>query len=220
MNSLWRRAFRLPQTYLLLIGAGLGYGALIVWVGAKPLVWVAGGAIAIGMVALWLRRLRPRNFSVEANLLQPEVFAARLSEIEAKVPSSQTKSQVWVEAYRWTQSCHQYATAIAQRSPTLTADLVETLYTVLGLFDQVVESLRALEQVQTEEYRRLTVAHLQESRDRLQDTHNQLQQLQDQMLISGLSRDAVGADANLPVRLRVVIDANKTALQPPQSPPA
>lgn len=215
MSSFWQRAFRLPQTYFLLGGAGLGYLALLVWVGARPLAILIGGAIALGMIGLWFRRLRPQNFSNEANVLDADVFFARLNTLEAKTIPGQTKRTEWLEAYRWTQACHQYATSIAQRSPTLSSDLVETLYTVLGLFDQVVESLNALEQVQTEEYRKITTHHLNASCDRLHETHNQLQQLQDQILVSGLSRDALGQDSNLPMRLRVVIDANKTALQPP-----
>lgn len=217
MSSFWHRAFRLPQTYLLLAGAGLGYLALLVWVGTRPLVILIGGAIALAMIGLWFRRLRPQNFSNEANVLDADVFFARLKALETKTVPSQTKRREWLDSYRWTQACHQYATGIAQRSPTLSSDLVETLYTVLGLFDQVVESLNALEQVKTDEYRQITTQHLHASCDRLHETHNQLQQLQDQILISGLSREALGQDSNLPMRLRVVIDANKTALQPPAS---
>ena len=55
------------------------------------------------------------------------------------------------------------------------------------------------------------------SRDRLQQTHNQLQQLRDQVLLSQLTQEAGADDGSLPTRLQVLIEANKTALQPVES---
>lgn len=215
MRILWRRAFQLPHTYFLLVGTGLGYVALVLWVGPQPLVFGVGGAIALAMILAWFWGFRASDESANANLLEPSVFQSRLAAI---APPARSTAKTWQTAQQWATESHQAAIAIAQREPTLTPDLLEALYTVLALTQQVAKTSEALEQVQTETYRTLTQQHLQASRDRLQETHQQLQQLQDQVLLADLSREAIASE-RLPMRLKVLIDANKTVLQPPDLPP-
>ncbi|NEO98041.1 MAG: hypothetical protein F6K58_04950 [Symploca sp. SIO2E9] len=80
---------------------------------------------------------------------------------------------------KWSRETQAFAERIASREPTLNPELLETLYTVLALSDQVAEALLALEQVQTPTYCNLTKKHLRDSYDRLQlyaDLHRQHQQ--------------------------------------------
>ena len=216
MTILWRRAFRYSQTYFLIGGAALGYLALLVFTGFRLVSLVVGGAIVAIMLMGWFRQFHRDRVPTTGNLMERELFLARLDGIVAKIGKGEN-SAGWQEAYRWALDSHGAALQIAERDPLLLPDLVETLVTVEALADQVASSYFALTQVQTDTYRGLTQQHLAESRDRLQQTHNQLQQLRDQVLLSQLTQEAGAADGSLPTRLQVLIEANKTALQPVES---
>nr|WP_236107421.1 hypothetical protein [Cylindrospermopsis raciborskii] len=88
---------------------------------------------------------------------------------------------------------------------------LETLYTVLNLSEQVIHAILALDQVKTDHYRTLARTHLQTSLERLKTTHHNLQQLQDQVLLSSLDRNAVNTE--LPLFLKTLIQENRSAVQ-------
>ncbi|MEO0826409.1 MAG: hypothetical protein AAFY67_12230 [Cyanobacteria bacterium J06642_9] len=219
MTILWRRAFRYSQTYFLLVGAGLGYLTLLVFTGFKPISFLMGGVIAVTMVVGWFWQFRRAQVPTTGNMLDRDLFLARLDAIATKAIKA-GNSPEWREAYQWAEASHGAAIQIAARDPMLMPDLVETLVTVEALTDQVASGYEALTQVQTDTYRNLTQQHLSESRDRLRDTHNQLQQLRDQVVLSQLTQEASADNGSLPSRLQVLIDANKTALHPPEEPPS
>lgn len=108
------------------------------------------------------------------------------------------------------QEAQSSAERIVNRAPELAPDLIETLYTVLALADQVAVTLLSLDQTQTEVYRRSTQRHLQATFARLQDTHHQLQQLSDQVLLDALQASEV--KDTLPQRLQLLIADNKASL--------
>jgi len=64
--------------------------------------------------------------------------------------------------------------------------------------------------LQNQTYKNLTLEHLQLSCQRVKQTHDLLQQLQDRVLLSSL--EASGAKASLPNSLRIIIADNKNVL--------
>jgi hypothetical protein len=215
MNLLWRRISRLPQTYLLLIGIGLGYFYLIRWLGSRPVVLVSGGVIALAAIASWLWEFKQKPVQPESavNLLDREVFLTHLAALERNIPS--LPEPRWEQARTWAERIQVFAQRIAEREPTLIPAVLEALYTVLDLLRQVVEALQVMGQIQTSSYRNLAQQRLQASCDRLQQTHDQFQQLQDQIALSALEQGASGVTSTLPTRLQVLIADNKTTLQSP-----
>ena len=204
----WRKVLVLPQTYFLIVGTGLGYLNLIIWLGSRPLTLIVGGAIAGGMVAAWFGKLRQFYAFGGANLLDSAIFLNELAKMERKL-AGRTDAN-WEQTLIWAKEIQIFAQRIASRESILVPELLETLYTVLSLGEQVAESLLALEQMETETYRNLTQQHLQTSCQRVQETHRLLQQLQDRVLLSSL--EASGGQASLPRSLRVIIAENKTVL--------
>lgn len=219
MTILWRRAFRYSQTYFLLVGAGLGYLALLIFTRFQPIAILLGGLITLAMMTSWFWQFRQTQMPTTGNVLDRNLFLARLDAIAAKALKT-GNAPAWREAYQWAKASHEAATQIAERDPTLMPDVVETLVTVEALTTQVAGAYEAIDQVQTETYRSLTQQHLRESRDRLRDTHDQLQQLRDQIVLAQLTQEASADSGSLPRRLQLLIDANKTALHPPEEPPA
>ncbi|MBE7380819.1 MAG: hypothetical protein F6J95_005355 [Leptolyngbya sp. SIO1E4] len=211
MNIRWRSAFRYPQTIFLLIGAALGYLAMAVFTRASVVGLGVGALITLGMLIAWFLQFQRDRITTTGNLLNRTVMLEHLDAIARRLAGVETLS-VWADAYQWASASQTAAAEIAQREPTLVPDLVETLYTVEALVSDVGGSAIALEQVQTEQYRTLTQRQLTQSCDRLRATHDQLQQLRDQIVLSQLKADAA-ASAALPARLQLLIDANKTTLK-------
>lgn len=116
----------------------------------------------------------------------------------------------WQLAQRWAQDIQSSAERIFNRAPELAPDLIETLYTVLALAEQVAVTLVSLNQAQTEVYQQSIQQHLQATSARLQDTHDQLQQLSDRVLLDALQASEV-KDA-LPQHLQLLVADNKTTL--------
>lgn len=211
MSIRWRSAFRYPQTTFLLVGAILGYLALVTVAGFKPISLLVGAVILVAMLAAWLLQFQGDRLETTGNLLNRTVMLEHLDAIAAKFPGLDMQTP-WSEAYRWASESQAAAAEIAEREPTLIPDLLEALYTVEGLAANVAGSTVALEQVQTDQYRTLTRHQLETSSDRLQATHHQLQSLRDQIVLSQLTADA-NASTALPDRLQLLIEANKTTLQ-------
>ncbi|BAZ82263.1 hypothetical protein NIES73_35390 [Sphaerospermopsis kisseleviana NIES-73] len=199
---------RYQQTYWLVAGAIIGYVGFVVILGTTRLVIGVGGAIALGMIAFWCWNVNQSLPKSTHNLLERETFLAHLKKLEPQIDkSSQT---TWRQAYQWAEATQQFATQIAQIEPSLIPELLEALYTVISLTQQVVFALVTVNQVQSSTYRPLAQEQLQISCDRLQQTHDELQQLQDQILLSHLNH--THPNINLPKTLQLIITANKTAL--------
>lgn len=211
MSIRWRSAFRYPQTSFLLVGALLGYLALLIFAGFQLLSVVVGALILLGMLGAWFLQFRGDCLNTTGNLLDRTVMLEHLDAIAAKFPGLDLQSP-WADAYQWSSESQAAAAEIAERDSMLIPDLLEALYTVEGLAANIAGSTVALEQVQTEQYRTLTQQQLESSCDRLQETHHQLQSLRDQIVLAQLSADAK-ASAALPDRLQLLIEANKTTLQ-------
>lgn len=213
MSIRWRSAFRYPQTLFLMVGAGLGYLAMAILTGFRPLGLGIGAVIAAAMLIVWFLQFRRDRISTTGNLLERTVMLEHLDAIATRF-SGIEDTPVWPETRQWASESQLAAAEIAEREPTLIPDLVEALYTVEGLVATVAGSAVALEQVQTDQYRALTEQQLAQSRDRLRETHDQLLHLRDQIVLSQLTADAA-ASASLPQRLQLLIEANKTMLQAP-----
>ncbi len=211
MSIRWRSAFRYPQTRFLLIGTGLGYLAMVVLIGFRWVGWMLGAVIAIAMLVAWFAQFQRDRFTTTGDLLERTVMLEHLDAIAAKFPGIEGAA-AWTEARQWASDSQTAAAQIAEREPTLVPDLLETLYTVEALAASVAGGIVALEQVQTQAYRTLTRQQLTQSSDRLQTTHDQLQQLRDQILLAQLTSDSEDTSA-LPTRLQLLIEANKTTLQ-------
>lgn len=199
---------RYQQTYWLVAGAIIGYLGFVLILGTSRLVIGVGGAIALGMIAIWFWNVNQALPKSTHNLLERDTFLAHLKKLETQIDkSSQT---TWRQAYQWAEATQQFATQIAQLEPSLIPELLEALYTVISLTQQVVFALVTVNQVQSSTYRPLAQQQLQISCDRLQQTHDELQQLQDQILLSHLNQ--THPNINLPKTLQLIITANKTAL--------
>ncbi|MDJ0682212.1 MAG: hypothetical protein QNJ18_20420 [Xenococcaceae cyanobacterium MO_167.B52] len=205
----WRKALSLPQTYLLIVGSALGYLSLIIWLGSRPVILIVGGAITTSMIVVWFWKLRKLYAFSGANLLDSAIFLNQLTTIEQKLIGGRNAD--WEQTLILAEECQTFAQRIAGRESILIPELLETLYTVLSLCEQVVASLIALEKMQTETYKNLTLQHLQTSCQRVQETHHLLQQLQDRVLLSSLDTSRV--KTNLPNSLRVIIAENQTVLE-------
>ena len=203
-DLLWSRILHKPQTYCLVAGAAIGYLGLIVWQGTSWLVLGIGGGITLAMLTAWLKYLRQEWTNASANLLDKEIFLAQLAMLARSSPGSQH----WQTAQSLAIATQECAVGIAKREPTLTAELLAALHTVLELTQAVATALQAVHSVKSVTYGPIAQQKLHTSSVRLQETHNQLQHLHDQVLLSTPS-----PNLNLPESLRLVIDANRIALQ-------
>jgi hypothetical protein len=203
-RAFWQFVIQLPQTLGLLGGMILGWVGLIAYSGTRSAVITAGFFIVLSTLVIWFRTLQ-KLFSA-FSLLEPIRFETQLAVCDRRIP---TITQVtWKPIRQRAKATHGFVTQIAQRDPTLIPDLLEALHTVVALVEQVATALQAKTQIQSVTYRPLAQQQLQASCDRLQATHNQLQHLQDQLLLSS----SPNPTPDLPLNLRLMIDANKTVL--------
>ncbi len=200
---------RYKQTYWLISGAILGYVCFVLMLGTTALVIGVGGAITLAMIAAWFWTLNQALTKSTQNLLEREIFLAKLRKLELQIDKSSQKA--WRQAYEWAEATQQFATQIAQREPILIPELLEALHTVLALAQQVVSALETVNKVKSSTYRPVANQKLEASFSRLQQTHDQLQHLQDQVLLSSINNS--NFDVNLPQSLQLVIEANKIAIQ-------
>jgi hypothetical protein len=128
-----------------------------------------------------------------------------------------THRLAWQQTYQWAKTAHEYAEQIAHQEATLAPELLEALYTIIGLVELIVRSLEVLNQVKTSTYQHFAQQHFQTSCDRLRATHDQLQQLHDQVMVSNLHHPISTSATDLPHRLQLIIDANKLTLTQLQS---
>ncbi|MDJ0706774.1 MAG: hypothetical protein QNJ46_26175 [Leptolyngbyaceae cyanobacterium MO_188.B28] len=204
----WPRIIRLPQTYGLLAGALAGYVGFVLWLGPRPVVWISGGGIAAVMAGGWVSSFRRQAISQSpSDLLVTAVFEQQMNTIEAKVPNR--AEAVWRQTRQWARESQVFAAQIAQQDPLLQVELLEATHTVLGLAQQVADALQVLGKIQTSAYQQMAQQRLQTSCDRLQETHQRLKQLQDQVALASLDAET----AAFPNRLHQLIEANQQILK-------
>ncbi len=205
------KLFQLPQTYMLLAGTALGLACFVAVLRPRPIVIASGGAIAAIVFGAWSWQVK-KEFAWlnENNLLDRYVFASKLDGLERK---SLATGMQWRRAKAWAREIHAYAEKIVEKEPDMTVDILETLITVLDLAGQVADAIATIGQVRSDNYRVVAQRRLQASYDRLQATHELLQNLQDQVLLLSLDRSSSNLKMELPAQLRLAIDTNKITLQ-------
>lgn len=205
----WPALGRHPQTYLLLLGIAFGYSLLIAFAGNRPLVWIGGGVVAMAMAGSWITgyRLPPLKEHEHTDLLNINSFQRQIDTIQAQV--AQASYRTWQPVKDWALQSQAFATHICDREPTLRPELLEALYTVVDLAQQVADGLQVQAQIQTPAYQQMAKKQLQQSCDRMEQTHHQLQQLQDQVALASLTQ----GDTSFPQRLETLIAANKEILE-------
>lgn len=224
-RQLWQTVLVIPQTYLLIVGVGLGYALWIVMLGQRPFVLGIGGAIALLSLAFWVtqvavspdlvaRQRRERS----QDLLDETIFNRQVDQIRSDYHSAissaaRSDTQLWQQTLDACQDCRSFAAEIAKRRPALTVEALETLHTVLDLLKQIGQGIQVTRQVETDTYRQLAQQRLATSRDRLHETRAQLQLLQDQLALSSLDESQTAGE--LPVNLTVLIQANAAAIAAP-----
>ncbi|TVP67790.1 MAG: hypothetical protein EA342_07715 [Leptolyngbya sp. LCM1.Bin17] len=215
MGIAWTNLFKQPQTYGLVAGTALGFSALVWLAGPRPLVWLTGGGISAAMVGTWATGFRPSPAVPldSSNLLDAPVFAAQLEAISRRVPPK--AQSTWGQAHTWASESQRFATRINEQDSFLHLELLEAMHTVQDLARQVAEALAVMDNIETPAYRQLAQQRLALSCDRLQATHAQLQQLQDQVTLASLDTDPT-TGSPLPQRLQTLIAANKHILEEPR----
>ncbi|MGB3513102.1 MAG: hypothetical protein WBA93_28585 [Microcoleaceae cyanobacterium] len=210
---LWRLVLNLPTTYLLFIGTAIGYLSLIFNQGLRGIVLLVGSIIALLIAAAWLFRVQQLHstFNAQASILEAEFFQTELEALERKL--ADRSSPGWEQIHKWTWKIHHFSQHIASYEPELIPDLLETLYTVLNLFEQSVIARNALSKVHNKSYIILAQNYLKASDKRLHRTHDQLQRLRDQIVLAQLPDTELAVKNNLPKRLQVLINDNKNTLQ-------
>ncbi|MEM8604661.1 MAG: hypothetical protein AAGF24_12605 [Cyanobacteria bacterium P01_H01_bin.121] len=211
----WQQALATPQTYGLIVGILLGFGGLMVTVGNRPIAWLGGSGISIAMLGSWVHGYRSQRHhsgvSKTFDWLATTELMAYLEQLQQRLPAA--NEPTWNQVTNWVQEAQQSAQAIVERDPLLRVEILETLHTVTDLAEQVVEALNVQANVQTPVYQTVAAQHLQSSCDRLQQTNEQLKQLQDQLLLSKLDRSNPKSASPLPQRLQTLIAANRVILE-------
>lgn len=204
----WRKAIRLPQTYLLLGGLGVGYAALIGVAGPRWLAVGGGGVISLAMAGAWIRHIE--GIAPSANLLDATVFQDQLWPYQTLVPAA-SRTQ-WDQAVQQAQMAQELATQIGERYPDVVSELLQILYSVLALLEQIAKSAQALQHLETSTYQQLTQERLTQAMDQIQQTQDQLRSLHDQLVLSGLDPTMAGQTVSLPLHLTEMTEANRAIL--------
>jgi len=205
----WSKCLRQPHTYLLLAGTALGYGALLWLAGSRPMTWLGGGGIAVAMVSSWVTGFRsPATETLDSDLLNRDTFNHQIEALARRIPPKHQKP--WRQTQTWAIESQDFAAHIYERDPLLQVELLEAMHTVIDLAEQVAEGFAVIDQIKTPTYHQLAQQRLAASQDRVQATHAQLQQLQDQIALASLDNPS---DSSLPQRLQTLIAANKHILE-------
>jgi len=200
-----------PQTYVLLLGTGLGYAVLLTIAGLRSPAILTGGGISVAMVGFWATGFRQRaQTERSSNLLEGDFFALQLQQFDLRVP--QKEQRTWQQARTWAIESQRFAERIYDQDPLLQVELLEAMHTVVDLARQVAEALEVIDQIETPTYGELAQHRLQASCDRLQASYAQLQQLQDQVALAKLDQ-STSTGSTLPQRLQTLVVANRQILE-------
>ncbi|MBD1873467.1 hypothetical protein H6F75_08240 [Nodosilinea sp. FACHB-131] len=154
-----------------------------------------------------------RTFSATsntANLLQKDVFISHLNHVEHQY--SDIPHSFWMLARQRAEAIQAVAAQIAQKELTFIPDLLETLHTVLDLVKQLAQALRALREVKTYHYQQLAQQQLYSSHKRLEQTHTQLQELRDQIILDTLQQPSSTSSAEITTWLKTLIAENENGI--------
>jgi len=154
MSIFWRKVLQLPQTYLLLISIVFGLSIFFHGVGVRPLSLGLGSIIAAGMIAAWLYPLLSKISVNAVNLLDTDNFRQHLQKIAGGLGNRSAAD--WQKAQAYAIKSHELCQVIVAQESILATEVLETLYTVLNLSEQVIHAILALQQVKTDPYREIT----------------------------------------------------------------
>ncbi|NJL48529.1 MAG: hypothetical protein HC929_14920 [Leptolyngbyaceae cyanobacterium SM2_5_2] len=180
---------------------------------------VASRATPTGLVRRWRhysrdgqplgRGFRPDEVSaLGGDLLNADVFNHQMELLARRMPAKHQKT--WRQTQLWARESQDFAGRIYDRDPLLQVELLEAMHTVIDLAQQVADGLAVIDQIETPTYQKLAQQRLAASQTRLQATHAQLQQLQDQIALASLDSPS---DNSLPQRLQTLIAANRHILE-------
>jgi hypothetical protein len=203
-----RRTVQLSETHYLLLGVGASYLAFVIRLGMRPMVLLIGAVISIGTIIVWYWQLHRVLSTASADLLQPKIFLHYLRAFESQIPHRSKTS--WETIRQQSQMIQQLATQTAQRDPTLIPELLETLHTILALVEKIVYALQALQQVETYLAQQRAEQKLRQGAARLQESHQSLQELHDQLALQHLESDQTCPSAI--DWLQILIAANQAIL--------
>jgi hypothetical protein len=220
-TQLQRHFARSPHTQFLLLGLAIAYISFVLWLGLRLIVLISGAVIVVVAIVSWYVQLERQTTThstsvTSANLLQTDVFLSHINSLSNQLP--ETSQSLWQSVRQQAKAIQRIATQIAQQEATFIPDLLETLHTVLELVDQLVQALLITQQVQTPRYRELSQQQLQSSLTRLQQTHDQLQELRDQMALENLKQRSLTTPAVISTRLQMLIVENERGIFTQKSP--
>jgi len=183
------------------------------WQGLRLIVLVTGGAITGLAIAAWCgisSSPDPAAAAPSTHLLAPEVWQQQQTSLDPLLPT--VAQPQWQAAVQQATAIHPLVAQMAQQEPSFIPDLLETLYTVLDLVEQLSQALQTTQQVQTPHYQSLAQQQLQRSQTRLQQTFEQLQELHDQLILTHLTQRSRATVAGLSTRLQLILAANTQSL--------
>ncbi len=208
-NRVWRKAFRLPQTYVVLASIAIGGAALIMVAGPRWLVLGGGSVVSLGMLGAWLRQIE--QITPSANLLDATVFQENVWLYQDQIPN--TSWATWEKATSLALAAQTAAAQIGERQPDSYSELLQVLYSLLALLEQIAQAAQALDQLETSTYRQATEARLQQSLEGIQQTQRQLRLIRDQLVLSSIDPAMAGQAISLPLHLKELREANQQILQ-------
>lgn len=199
----------------LLLALALGSFGMVVWLGLRWIVVLSSLVICGAAIAAWKHQLNHhRKMSLiapnSANLLQSDTFIAHLDHLEGRFP--EISELLWRSARQRAEAIQAIAAQIAQTESAFIPNLLETLHTVLDLTEQLAQALKAVQQVKTYHYQQLAQQRLHSSQMRLNQTHNQLQELRDQIILDTLQQQSLTPAAEMSTWLQTLIKDNENGL--------
>ncbi|MBD1916661.1 hypothetical protein [Leptolyngbya sp. NM1-A1] len=211
--AIYSRQYRyhLPHTLILLVAIALGSFGIVLWLGLR---WIVVAIISTAAIAAWQRKLdRHRQILSTTNatdLLQKDVFLSHLNHVEHQY--SDIPHSFWALARQRAEAIQAVADKIAKKESAFIPDLLEILHTVLDLVEQLAQALRAIREVKTYHYQQLAQQQLYSSQKRLEQTHTQLQELRDQMILDTLQQPSLTSSAGITTWLQTLIAENENGL--------
>jgi len=212
---LWQQSWRSRQTKYLALGLSSFCGAYLIWLGLRPVVVITGAMICLVTLLVWPLLPSPTTISTDSDdLLDPKVFFSQLDE-SLVLPGAcldDTALHYWQQTYAQAEAIHRVAVAIAHKDAFFIPDLFDTLHTVLGLSAQFSQAFDATQQLKTLLYQKVAQQQLLASSHRLSQTHYQLQELHDQLLVNGMERASYKRISAVSTTLQTLIQNNKSGL--------
>jgi hypothetical protein len=180
----WQSALKIPQTQYLLVGLSLGFLGFIRSLGLRWITLICGVLIVGVAIAAWFIQLESRQSQPtprSTNLLDPATFEEQLDFWNPQIPDA--SQSIWQAIQQQAEATRQVALQIAQKEPSFTVDLLETLHSVLDLVEHLAQTLRELPTVKSSHYRNSMQQQMQVGQTRLEQTLQQVQEIHDQIVL-------------------------------------